>query len=116
MTSPFYPGGGRSRFERSNLPGSALVLLALLHRCADERPVLGPAPVVVLDASIPQELPEHEPRVGGPLPDPAVGDDLMVGADAGSVVQLLELVGRLERPVVVSGLGPRDVGRTRDVA
>src|SRR5205085_3974474 len=43
-------------------------------------------------------------------------DDLLVSRDALGVVELLQLVSRLERSVVVRGLHPRDVRSTRDVA
>jgi len=50
------------------------------------------------------------------LSDPAVGDDLLVGRDALRLVELAELVGRLERAVVVGRLRPGDVGRAADVS
>src|SRR5436309_1184974 len=67
-------------------------LLALLHRYADQRAVLGPGAVVVLGVLVAEQLGQGEPGVGGPLTDPAVGDDVLVGGDAGSLVQRLQLI------------------------
>src|SRR4029078_10811831 len=82
----------------------------------DERAVLGPRAVVVLDVRVPEQLLEREPRVGGALADPAVRDDLTVAGDALGVVQRLELVGGLEGAVVHRRLSPPDVRGAGDVA
>ena len=89
---------------------------AHLDRGADERAVLGPRAVVVLDVRVPEQLLQREPRVRRTLPDPAVGDHLAVARDALGVVERLQLVGALEGAVVVGGLRPRDVRRAGDVA
>src|SRR6266545_5790443 len=90
--------------------------LTLLYRCADERAVLGPGPVVVPDGPVAEQLGEREPRVARALADPAVGDDLPIRGHALTFVQGLELVGRLERSVLVRRLDPRDVRGRWDVA
>src|SRR5919204_6225046 len=89
---------------------------ALLDRFAHQRTVLGPRAVVVPDVGVSEELVEHEPRVRRALADPAVRDDRPVRRDARAFVQGAELIGGPERPVLVGGLAPRDVGRARDVS
>ena len=59
---------------------------------------------------------EHEPGVARALADAAVGDDVLVRADALGLVQRPELIRALEGAVFADGLGPRDRGRARDVA
>src|SRR5919109_921718 len=86
-----------------------------LDRSPHERPVLGPRPVVVLDVLPPEKLVEDEPRVRGALSDPAVRDDLAALGHSLALVQRSELVGVLERPVIVRRLAPGDVPCTGDV-
>src|SRR5918996_4065450 len=88
----------------------------LLYGHPDEAAVLGPRPVVVAHVVEPEQLLQHKPRMRGALADAAVGDDVLVRSDALGLVQGLELVGGLERAVLVHGLRPRDVGRAGDVA
>src|SRR6058998_3199659 len=53
----------------------------LFDRRPDEVAPLRPRPVVVLHVRVPEEVLQDEPRVGRPLPDPAVRDDLLVRRD-----------------------------------
>ncbi len=87
-----------------------------LDRHADERAVLGPRAVVVLDVRLVEDLVQHEPGVRRALADAAVGDGVLAEVDARVAVQRAQLVVRAERAVVVRGLAPRDVLRRRDVA
>src|SRR5439155_19420133 len=96
-------------------PLSLLYPILFLNGRSDQRPVFGPGTVVVLHVPVAPQLGQGEPGVGGALADPAVGDDLLVPCHARPAVQPLELVGGLERAVLVGRLGPRDVGRPRDV-
>src|SRR4051812_30529540 len=86
-----------------------------LDRDADERAVLGPGAVVVLDVLLPEQLAEHEPGVAGALADPAVGDGVLAGVQAGVGVEGAELLVALERAVLVGRLAPGHVDRARDV-
>src|SRR5205085_1418605 len=88
----------------------------LLDGHADQRAVLGPRSVVVLDVLVAEELVQREPGVGGALADPAVRDDLAAGSGTGALVDRAELVRRLEGAVVVRRLGPGNVRRAGDVA
>src|SRR3712207_2794375 len=54
--------------------GAPHMVSSLLDRDADERAVLDPAAVVVLDVGLAQQLAENEPGVARALADPAVGD------------------------------------------
>ena len=83
---------------------------------ADQRAVLGPRAVVVLHRWVAQQLMQHEPGVGRPLADAAIGDHAPVGSDALALVQGVELVGRPEGAVVVGGLASGDVHRAGNVA
>src|SRR6266699_1000427 len=74
-----------------------------------------PRAVVVPDVRVAEEVLQDEPRVRRPLADPAVGDDLLVRRHALRLVERLQLLRRLERPVLVYGLGPGDVLRPGDV-
>src|SRR5215211_2003035 len=85
-------------------------------RNVDEVPPLGPGAVVVPDILVAEKLAEDEPRVRAPLADAAVRGDALVVGDALRAVDLAELVGRLERPVVVHRNRPRDRRSGRDVA
>src|SRR3954471_10163880 len=78
---------------------------------------LGPRAVVVLHVAFAQQLVQHEPGVRRALADPAVRDDRLAGAGhALAAVKLAQLVGRLERPVLLPRLRPRPRTRARDVA
>src|SRR5215204_1302353 len=103
------------RWFASNTDVSCPMLLSLLDRCAKEGAVLGTRAVVVLDVRVAEQLLQGEPRVARALADPTVRDDLPVAGDALALVQRLQLVRVLERPVLVRGFGPRDIGRTGDV-
>src|SRR4029453_4221366 len=117
---PGWPSPGRVGRERAGRVREARPArergLTLLHRCADERSVLGPGPVVVPDRPVAEELGEREPRMAGALADPAVSDDLPIGRHALTFVERPELVRRLERAVLVRRLHPRDVRGRWDVA
>src|SRR4051794_26596984 len=88
----------------------------LLDRDADERAVLGPGTVVVLDVLVTEQLVQREPGVARPLADAAVRDGVLAVVEALVAVELGELVVRLERSILVGGLRPRDVQGRRDVA
>ena len=92
------------------------LLRALLDRHVHEVAPLGPRAVVVLDVILAQQLVQHEPRVRRALADPAVGDDRLAVGDALRAVELGEVVGGLEGPVLLDGLRPRHRGRAGDVA
>src|SRR5215211_7001552 len=62
---------------------------------------LGPGAVVVTHALITEEVIQDEPRVGRALSYPAVGYDVVPLAEADlSLVDLLQLVGALEGPIL----------------
>jgi len=82
----------------------------------DEVPPLGPRAVVVANVVVAEQLVEQEPLDRRALADAAVGDRRLVAVDAGVRVQLAELVGALERAVLVQGGPDRDVARAGDVA
>src|SRR5579875_1078811 len=88
----------------------------LLDRDADERAVLGPRSVVVLDVLLAEQLVQGEPGVARTLPDAAVRDGVLALVEAGFLVQGAQLVVGLERAVLVGRLAPRDVDGRRDVA
>src|SRR5690242_17294180 len=88
----------------------------LLDRDTDERAVLGPRTVIVLDVLVAEQLVQREPRVARPLADAAVGDGVLAVVEPFVAVELGELVVGLEGAVLVRGLRPRDVQRGRDVA
>src|SRR5439155_22607898 len=89
--------------------------LGLLDRRSHEVPPLRPGAVVVADVRVAEQVLQDEPRVGRPLADPAVGDDLLVRRHSLRLVQGLQLLRRFEGPVLVDGLPPRDVLRAGDV-
>src|SRR5439155_6244271 len=107
------PGGedpaGRDRAPRLG------VFLGFLDRDVDEVAPLGPRAVVVLDVPVAEQLAEDEPGVRAALADPAVRAHLLVGAHALALVQVPQLVGRLEGAVVAHCLRPRDRPRPGDV-
>src|SRR5680860_37544 len=88
---------------------------ALLDRDVDETAVLGPRAVVVTNVPIAEKIGENEPGVAGALPDPAVGDDVLISSEALVGVERLQLVDRFERPVGLRRGSPRDVARPGDV-
>ena len=58
-------------------PETASAISRLLDRRPHEVPPLRPGAVVVPDVRVAEEVLQDEPRVGRPLADPAVGDDLL---------------------------------------
>src|SRR5688572_27916268 len=105
---PMPPGTG-------TMPDNRLAPLPELDRRPHERAVLGPRAVVVLHVLVAEELLKREPRVGGALPDPAVGDHLALARDPLGRVELAQLVSGLECPVLVRCFRTRDVRRARDM-
>src|SRR6267378_8398313 len=87
----------------------------LLDRRPHEVAPLRPGAVIVLHVRVAEEVLQDEPGVGRPLPDPAVCDDLLVRRDAFAFVEGLEILSRLERAVLVDGLGPGNVLRPGNV-
>src|SRR5215475_13095878 len=90
-------------------------LVAQRDRYADQRAVLGPRSVVVLDVRLAEQLVEYEPRVRRPLADPAVRDRRLRVVQAGGPVDVAQFVVGLERAVLVGRLAPRNAERGRDV-
>ena len=89
----------------------------LLDRHVDHVAPLGPGAVVVLDVVLAEQLVQHEPGVRGALADAAVGDHVRVAVeDALALVELAQLVGRLEGAVLLHRLGPGHRRGARDVA
>src|SRR2546428_9304520 len=84
---------------------------------SDQRAVLEPGPVVVADVGETQQLPKHEPGVGGPFANAAVhnGRRSRVESKVG-LVQLPQLGNRFEGAVIANRLRPREILRPRDVA
>src|SRR3954452_11708060 len=78
----------------------------LLDRDVDEVAPLRPRTVVVAHVALAEQLVEHEPGVRRALADAAVGDDPLAAEDALTAVELAQLVGGLERPVLLDGLRP----------
>src|SRR3990172_2826428 len=83
---------------------------------SDQIAPLGPAAVVIFDVLEIEQVLEHEPGVAGPLADAAVGDHRFFSGDAGTPVQLPQLLDALESPILVARFAPRDAFRSRDVA
>src|SRR5205814_6166273 len=84
-------------------------LHVFLDRYSNHVAPLGPGAVVVLHVALAQQLVQHEPRVRRALADPAVGDDRIVAVhDALALVELAQLVGRLEGAVLLHRLCPWD--------
>ena len=79
---------GSRRCSEMAGPGSAL-----LNRNVDEVAPLGPRAIVVLDVGLAEQLVKYEPRVGGALADPAVGDDRIASQNSLAAIQFAELVG-----------------------
>src|SRR5690606_8289960 len=80
----------------------------------NERSILRPRAVIVLDILTIKQLAEYEPSVAGTLTDPAVGDGVFRFVDTG--VDFPQFIVGLEGSFVVRGLAPRHVQRTRNVA
>src|SRR5215208_14736 len=81
-----------------------------LYGGTDQVAPLGPRTVVVAHGVVAEEVGEHEPGVGGALPDPAVGYYVLVLAEAGlTLVDLAQLVGALEGPIFPDRPRPRHV-------
>src|SRR3990172_11617140 len=80
-----------------------------------EASILRPRAVVIPHLGIPQEVLQHEPGVRGALADPAIGNDVLVRADAPPLVELLQIIRALEGPVLLHRLAPWDVRRAGDV-
>src|SRR5271155_6283463 len=71
-------------FSRSTLAGNVCpcfgaehISASQLDRGAHQGAVFRPTAVVVLDVSVSEQLPQHEPGVRRPLADAAVGDGLL---------------------------------------
>src|SRR2546430_3163709 len=95
-------------------PRSTLFPYTTLFRSHEVTP-FGPGAVVVPDVRVAEEVLQDEPRVGRPFADPAVRDDLSVRRHALWLVERLQFLRCLERPVLIHGLRPRDVLRSGDV-
>src|SRR3954468_4367314 len=116
-TKVYRMGRIRRRTKSGGVPVSVKCCRsARLDGRADERAVLRPRAVVILDVVEAEQFLQREPGVGRSLADPAVRDHLAVAGDALGLVQGPQLVGALEGAVVVRGLDPRDVRRSGDVA
>src|SRR3954471_3761228 len=87
----------------------------LLDRHVDEVAPLRPRAVVVAHVVLAEQLVQDEPRVRRALADAAVGDDRLATQDALAAIEVAQLVGRLERAVLLDRLRPRDRLRARDV-
>src|SRR3954471_14038335 len=81
--------------------GAPHMVSSLLDRDADERAVLDPAAVVVLDIGLAQQLVQYEPRVAGALADAAVGDGRLAVVETLLGVQLGQLLVGLEGAILV---------------
>src|SRR6266508_2225702 len=81
----------------------------VFDRHADDGAVFGPRAVVVLDVLEAQELFQDEPAKRRALANAAVGNHVLIAGDAFAAVELAQLVGSLERAVLVGCLVPRDV-------
>src|SRR5215470_11859568 len=86
------PGAGRGK--------GVTGFVAERDRYADQRPVLGPGTVVVLDIGQPEQLVQGEPGMRGALADPAVRDGVLALVQPGGRVQLAQLVVGLEGAVL----------------
>src|SRR5215204_4612365 len=77
---------------------------------------LGPGAVVVTHALITEEVIQDEPRVGRALSYPAIGYDVVPLAEADLfLVDLLQLIGALEGPILPHGPRPWHVRGTGDM-
>src|SRR5436309_2747507 len=94
----------------------AAVRALLLDGGGYQRAPFRPRPVVVAHVLVAEEVRQYEPGVSGALSDAAVGDDVFVRRDTLTLVELRELVGRLEGAIFVHCLRPDDVLRSGDVS
>src|ERR1700730_2402087 len=79
---------------------SMLVTGSALDRHAHQVAPLRPAPIIVADVFVAQQMGEHEPGRTAALADAAVDDDVVVGAELRLVlVDRPQLLGGLERAV-----------------
>src|SRR3972149_12209604 len=101
-------------FGPSSMPGLARALS--LDRLADHAAPLRPGAVVVADLRVAEQVLQDEPGVRRALADAAIGDGRLVLGDAGAPVEFGQLVGGLERAIIVHSLGPGDVHGAGDVA
>src|SRR5215210_1052347 len=84
-----------------------------LYGSAHEVAPLGPGAVVVTHALVTEEIPQNEPRVGRTLSYPAVGYYVVPLAETRfALVDLLQLLGALEGPILPHGPRPGHVGGT----
>src|SRR5665809_128933 len=116
-TPPTIPITRKRRPKRSGVLKENQVLLdgPTSRWDTHEASVFGPAAVVILDVGETQELGKDEPAVTRALADTAIGHYVLVGRDALGLVELLELIGRLEGAGLVDRLGPGDVRGPRYV-
>src|SRR2546425_3099204 len=113
-TEPAPRGRRVPTFPPSIVPPSSF--RSLRDRRADEVAPLGPRPVVVPHLLDAEQVLKREPGMARPLADAAVGDDLVPAVDGlRPLVQLQQLLERLEGAVGGHGLAPWDVPRARDV-
>lgn len=88
---------------------------ALLDRGVHDRTPFDPGAVIVPHVAVSQQVLEHKPRVRAALADPAIRNDILVRGGSFPPVKLLQIVNRLERAVLLDGLGPGNALRTGDV-
>src|SRR5207253_3038240 len=91
-------GARRSECTRENLQmrrSRVASVAAPGDRRAYQAAPLGPRAVVIPYVGVSQELCQCEPRVGRPLTNPAIRNDLLVGRDAVTLVDVLQLAERL---------------------
>src|SRR5215217_5403277 len=87
-----------------------------LYRSPHQVTPLGPGAVVVTHAPITEEVLQDEPRVGRALSYPAISYYVVPLAEADlSLVDLLQLIGALEGPILPHGPRPRHVSCPWDV-
>src|ERR671917_148399 len=105
-------GGSHSHAIPSCRPKRFLPLDGRAHQVAP----LCPGAVVVAHLVVAEEVVEYEPSVGRTLPDAAVGNDVVALVEIClALVDLAQLIGALEGPVLTHGPRPRHVRRPRDV-
>src|SRR4051794_37223355 len=74
-----------------------------------------PGPGVVPHPRIPEQA-KREIPMRGAITALAIGDDFLVGRDAGLLIHRRELLGGLERPVFTEVVGPLDMHRAGNAA
>src|SRR6185436_12042393 len=111
--------GTRSRTSKvlASFSGSSGMTASALDGDPDEISPFGPAPIIVADLLVAQQMGQDEPGVAAALADAAVDDDVVVLLQPRlSFVDGTQLAGGLERAVLgVDGARPGDVGGSRDV-